>query len=185
MRKNPRAPRTAKQPPDIRMLLTQPQNRVSADSAGVPDLRDVPMPKMDKPPVQPPITIVVGDPRCYPGEDGMGDFPTAQQTLAQVPLAPLRHSSSRPSLEACPVPVRAAPRPRRRGGAPRLRRPRRQDPGGRAEPGADAQPAPRAPRGADRSQRRAGARSHHSRRRRRSHHRRPRAPCRARRAPPP
>jgi hypothetical protein len=64
-----------KQPPDIRMLLTQPQSRVSADSAGVPDLRDVPMPKMDKPPVQPPITIVVGDPRCYPGEDGMGDFP--------------------------------------------------------------------------------------------------------------
>ena len=64
----------AKQAPDIRMLLTQPQNRVSADSAGAPDLRDVPMPKMDKPPVQPPITIVVGDPRCYPGEDGMGEI---------------------------------------------------------------------------------------------------------------
>lgn len=63
-----------KQPPDIRMLLTQPQNRLPADAAGVPDLRDVPMPKMDKPPVQPPITIVVGDPRCYPGEDGLGDF---------------------------------------------------------------------------------------------------------------
>ena len=61
----------AKQPPDIHMLLSQPQNRVSADSAGVPDLRDVPMPKMDKPPVQPVITVVVGDPRCYPGEDGM------------------------------------------------------------------------------------------------------------------
>jgi hypothetical protein len=64
----------AKQPPDIRMLLTQPQNRVSADAAAVPDLRDVPMPKMDKPPVQPPITIMLGDPRCYPGEDGLGDF---------------------------------------------------------------------------------------------------------------
>ena len=64
----------AKQPPDLRMLLTQPMNRLPADAAGVPDLRDVPMPKMDKPPVQPPITIVVGDPRCYPGEDGMGDF---------------------------------------------------------------------------------------------------------------
>jgi hypothetical protein len=63
----------AKQPPDLRMLLTQPMNRLPADAAGVPDLRDVPMPKMDKPPVQPPITIVVGDPRCYPGEDGMGD----------------------------------------------------------------------------------------------------------------
>jgi hypothetical protein len=64
----------AKQPPDIRMLLSQPQNRMSSDSAGVSDLRDVPMPKMDKPPVQPPITIVVGDPRCYPGEDGMGEI---------------------------------------------------------------------------------------------------------------
>ena len=64
----------AKQPPDLRMLLTQPQNRLPADSAGVPDLRDVPMPKMDKPPVRPPITIVVGDPRCYPGEDGMDDI---------------------------------------------------------------------------------------------------------------
>ena len=63
-----------KQPPDIRMLLTQPQNRLPADAAAVPDLRDVPMPKMDKPPVQPPITIVVGDPRCYPGEDGLGEF---------------------------------------------------------------------------------------------------------------
>ncbi len=64
----------AKQPPDIRMLLTQPQNRVPPDAAAVPDLRDMPMPKIDKPPVQPPITIVVGDPRCYPGEDGLADF---------------------------------------------------------------------------------------------------------------
>ena len=64
----------AKQPPDIRMLLTQPQNRVPPDAAAAPDLRDLPMPKMDKPPVQPPITIVVGDPRCYPGEDGLADF---------------------------------------------------------------------------------------------------------------
>jgi hypothetical protein len=64
----------AKQPPDLRMLLTQPLNRLPADTAAVPDLRDVPMPKMDKPPVQPPITIMLGDPRCYPGEDGMADF---------------------------------------------------------------------------------------------------------------
>ena len=64
----------AKQPPDIRMLLTQPQNRVPPDAAAAPDLRDLPMPKIDKPPVQPPITIVVGDPRCYPGEDGLADF---------------------------------------------------------------------------------------------------------------
>jgi hypothetical protein len=64
----------AKQPPDLRMLLTQPLNRVPAGAAAVPDLRDVPMPKMDKPPVQPPITIMLGDPRCYPGEDALGDF---------------------------------------------------------------------------------------------------------------
>ena len=61
-----------KQPPDIRMLLTQPKNRVAPDAAGVPDLRDLPQPKMDKPPVQPPITIILDDARCYPGEDGMG-----------------------------------------------------------------------------------------------------------------
>jgi len=64
----------AKQPPDIRMLLTQPQGRVTSDAASVPDFRDLPQPKMDKPPVEPPITIVVGDPRCYPGEDGIGSF---------------------------------------------------------------------------------------------------------------
>jgi hypothetical protein len=64
----------AKQPPDLRMLLTEPKNRVAPDAAAAPDLRDMPMPKIDKPPVQPPITIVVGDPRCYPGEDELGGF---------------------------------------------------------------------------------------------------------------
>ena len=59
----------AKQPPDIRMLLTQPQGRVTSDAASVPDLRELPKPKMDKPPVEPPITIVLDDARCYPGED--------------------------------------------------------------------------------------------------------------------
>jgi hypothetical protein len=62
----------AKQPPDIRMLLSQPQGRGALDAASVPSLRDLPQPKMDKPPVEPPITIVVSDPRCYPGEDGIG-----------------------------------------------------------------------------------------------------------------
>jgi hypothetical protein len=62
----------AKQPPpDIRMLLTQPKGRVTSDALSVPSLRDLPQPKMDKPPVEPPITIVVGDARCYPGEDGI------------------------------------------------------------------------------------------------------------------
>jgi hypothetical protein len=68
-----------KQPPDLRMLLTQPQNRVTQDAAGVPNLRDLPQPKMDKPPVEPPITIILGDPRCYPGEDGLGDFGQANR----------------------------------------------------------------------------------------------------------
>ena len=66
----------AKQPPDIRMLLSQPQGRVSSDAGSAPNLRDLPQPKMDKPPVEPPITIVVSDPRCYPGEDG---FSSARQ----------------------------------------------------------------------------------------------------------
>jgi hypothetical protein len=65
---------TKQPPPDIRMLLTQPQNRVSSDAAAAPSLRDLPQPKMDKPPVEPIVTIVVGDPRCYPGEDGLQSF---------------------------------------------------------------------------------------------------------------
>jgi len=62
----------AKQPPDLRMLLSQPQTRVAPDPAGVPNFRDLPQPMMDRPPVHPPITIMVDDGRCYPGEDGMG-----------------------------------------------------------------------------------------------------------------
>ena len=68
-----------KQPPDIRMLLTQPQNRVSSDAASPPTLRDLPQPKMDRPPVEPPITIILGDPRCYPGEDGLQSFGQANR----------------------------------------------------------------------------------------------------------
>jgi hypothetical protein len=72
------------QPPDLRMMLTQPQNRVSQDSTAVPNLRDVPMPKIDKPPVAPPVTIIVDDGRCYPGEDGMG-------SVGQFNRRPRRH----------------------------------------------------------------------------------------------
>lgn len=60
-----------KQPPDIRMLLTQPSNRL-ADSPPAPDLRDLPQAKMDKP-SELPITVILGDPRCAPGEDGLSD----------------------------------------------------------------------------------------------------------------
>ena len=68
-----------KQPPDIRMLLSQPQGPVSSDATAAPSLRDLPQPKMDKPPVEPPITIILGDPRCYPGEDGLQSFGQANR----------------------------------------------------------------------------------------------------------
>lgn len=62
-----------KQPPDIRMLLTQPSTRLS-DSSPTPELRDLPQAKMDRPSSQLPITVILGDPRCYPGdEDGFID----------------------------------------------------------------------------------------------------------------
>jgi hypothetical protein len=62
-----------KQPPDIRMLLTQPSTRLS-DSPPTPELRDLPQAKMDRPASQLPITVILGDPRCYPGEeDGFTD----------------------------------------------------------------------------------------------------------------
>ncbi len=59
----------AKQPPpDIRMLLTQPSNRLSV-SPPAPELRDLPQGKIDKLSEQLPITVILGDPRCYPGEE--------------------------------------------------------------------------------------------------------------------
>jgi hypothetical protein len=57
-----------KQPPDIRMLLTQPSNRLAV-TPPAPELRDLPQGKIDKLSEQLPITVIVGDPRCYPGED--------------------------------------------------------------------------------------------------------------------
>ncbi len=61
-----------KPPPDIRMLLTQPSNRLSV-SPPAPELRDLPQDKIDKLSEQLPITVILGDPRCYPGEDGFVD----------------------------------------------------------------------------------------------------------------
>ena len=57
-----------KQPPDIRMMLTQPSTPLS-DSPPAPDRRDLPKAKMDRPSSQLPITVTLGDPRCYPGEE--------------------------------------------------------------------------------------------------------------------
>lgn len=62
----------AKQPADIRMLLNQPQHRGSLDGTAVPDIRDLAQPKTGEAPVAPPIRIIVEDPRCHPGEDGLG-----------------------------------------------------------------------------------------------------------------
>jgi hypothetical protein len=63
----------AKPQPDLRLLLTQPSNRVVPTSPPAPDLRELPQVKMDKLSEQPPITVILGDPRCYPGEDGLMD----------------------------------------------------------------------------------------------------------------
>ena len=63
----------ANQPADIRMLLSQPQNRGSVDATAMPDLRDLAQPKRDEPSVAPPIRITV-DPHCRPGEDDLGGF---------------------------------------------------------------------------------------------------------------
>lgn len=57
--------------PNLRMLLTQPTPSVTPDSPPAPDLRDLPQGKMDKPSTRLPVTVVIGDPRCSPGEDGM------------------------------------------------------------------------------------------------------------------
>jgi hypothetical protein len=57
-----------KRPPDIRMLLTQPSNRLAV-TPPAPELRDLPQGKIDKLSEQLPITVILGDPRCYPGED--------------------------------------------------------------------------------------------------------------------
>lgn len=65
--------------PDIRMLLTQPQGRIAPDATTIPNPRETPMPKLDKPPVQPPITIMVDDGRCYPGENDPGAFGLANR----------------------------------------------------------------------------------------------------------
>jgi hypothetical protein len=62
-----------RQQPDIRMMLTPPANRVIPDSPPPPDLRELPQVKMDKLSDQLPITVIVGDPRCSPGEDGLTD----------------------------------------------------------------------------------------------------------------
>lgn len=60
--------------PDLRMLLSQPQSRTAPDASTPPDLRDLPQPRMDRPPVQPPVTVIVGgDARCLPGEDDVAN----------------------------------------------------------------------------------------------------------------
>lgn len=63
----------AKPQPDIRLLLTQPSNRVVVGSPPAPDVRELPQLKMDKVADQVPITVILGDPRCYPGEEGLMD----------------------------------------------------------------------------------------------------------------
>ncbi len=56
--------------PDISLTLSETLNRIDARNPTRDDLRDVPPPRIDKLPDSVRITVTVGDPRCYPGEDG-------------------------------------------------------------------------------------------------------------------
>jgi hypothetical protein len=55
--------------PDIGLTLTETLNRIGVRNSVRDDLRDVPPPRPDKVSDSVRITVTVGDPRCYPGED--------------------------------------------------------------------------------------------------------------------
>jgi hypothetical protein len=56
--------------PNIGLELTETLNRIDVRNSVREDLRDVPPPRADKLSDNVRITVTVGDPRCYPGEDG-------------------------------------------------------------------------------------------------------------------
>jgi len=70
----------AKLPADIRMLLNQSPTPSGVDPLAVPDIRDLAKPKTDGPPVEPPIKIIVADPHCRPGEDGLEGYNSLRRT---------------------------------------------------------------------------------------------------------
>jgi hypothetical protein len=63
----------ARPAPDIRMLLTQPSNQAAPVSPPPPDVRELPQVKMDKLSDHLPVTIILSEPRCLPGEDDFID----------------------------------------------------------------------------------------------------------------
>jgi hypothetical protein len=76
------------QPPSIDLTLTETLQRLSVDSApSKEDLRDVPPPRPNRLSENVRITVIVGDPRCVPGEDGrvtgLPYSPTARQPGAR------------------------------------------------------------------------------------------------------
>ena len=69
------APAFAQEPPRPNLLLqmTQPAESVSIDSNRRDDIRDRPAPpSTDKLRDTVRFSVGVGDPRCFPGEDGLG-----------------------------------------------------------------------------------------------------------------
>ncbi len=56
--------------PNISLTLSETLNRIDVRNSARDDLRDVPPPRNDKLSDSVRITVTVGDPRCYPGEDG-------------------------------------------------------------------------------------------------------------------
>lgn len=56
--------------PNIGLTVTETLNHIDVRNSTREDLRDVPPPRADKLSDSVRITVTVGDPRCYPGEDG-------------------------------------------------------------------------------------------------------------------
>ena len=64
-------PNKAGQPQgNIDFTLTEALSRITTDAAKREDLREVPPPRIDKLSDAVHVTLIPGDPRCLPGEDG-------------------------------------------------------------------------------------------------------------------
>jgi hypothetical protein len=55
--------------PGIFLKMTESPREVPVDTITRDDLRDLPPPHIDKLRDRPTVTVVVGDPRCQPGDD--------------------------------------------------------------------------------------------------------------------
>ena len=69
------APACAQEPtqPNLLLQMTRPASPVSVESTRRDDIQDRPAPPRADPTREPfRLYVGVGDPRCYPGEDGLG-----------------------------------------------------------------------------------------------------------------